>query len=90
MSKRDTHITQRGLPTRQESGWGQGAMSSPRPHHKSLDGTHQKVLTSQLGCEVGRVGAGPQLELHSPLGTRIGGALGRQPRGLGRVDRSHS
>lgn len=28
-SKRDKHIRPRGLPTRQVSGWGQGAMSSP-------------------------------------------------------------
>lgn len=31
MSKRDKHIRPRGLPTRRESGWGQGAMSSPSP-----------------------------------------------------------
>lgn len=60
MSKRDKHIRPRGLPAGQESGWGQGAMSSPQPHHIPLDGTHWKVLTSQRGCQTEGVGAGPQ------------------------------
>lgn len=47
MSK-DKHIRPRGLPAKQESGWGQGTMSSPAPH-TDLDGTRREVLTSQWG-----------------------------------------
>lgn len=55
MSKRDKHIRPRGRPTRQESGWRQGAISTP------LERTHRKALTSQWSCEAGKVGAGPRL-----------------------------
>lgn len=34
--KRDKHIRPRGLPSRQESGWGQEAMSSLQPDHTQL------------------------------------------------------